>query len=102
MRSHPSPAPGDNSCALGTVCSHAGGERDLDGSSSSCFGCAEQELTRVKVGKPPGFSRRKQRDKSRARQGLLVVQQGRKVQRSTETGEEGRREKEKKNKSGKW
>lgn len=50
MRSHPSPAPGDSSGALGTVCCHAGGEGPLDGPSSSCLSGAERELTRLRAG----------------------------------------------------
>lgn len=51
IRSHPSPAPGDNSGALGTVCRCASGEGALDRPSSSCLSSAELELTKLRAGR---------------------------------------------------
>lgn len=86
VRIQPSPAPGDNTCALGRVCCHAGGERALDGPSSSCLNCVEQELTRIRAGR----AQEETEGQEQFVQGLLVVQQGREVQRSTEMDAEGR------------
>ena len=51
MRSHPSPAPGDNNGALGTVCCYANGGGALYGPSSSCLSGAERDLTRLRAGR---------------------------------------------------